>query len=221
VVGVFILGAGEAGSRGIETMAEPAFVGRETLLQGKPSKNFALQRGSTPPNLFSSLICPQMPERIDIDTFVRELLVSEAVISVIRGVAMQDHRGKLVCKGTKVGLRGKREARSKGAAEVGRQSRGNINVYASGVGVEVRKAVPKGGVASPKIGPEGCRGSTAYRDLGDGTKSFETSDNVLPDGGVEMVSISKVPGAIPAVPVAEPNSPGSRGVGMDFGEEFG
>jgi hypothetical protein len=161
VVGVFILGAGEAGSRGTETMAEPAFVGRETLLQGKPSKNFALQRGSTPPNLFSSLICPQMPERIDIDTFVRELLVSEAVISIIRGVAMQDHRGKLICKGTKVGLRGKREARSKGAAEVGRQSRGNINVYASGVGVEVREAVLKGGVASPMVSSD-CQGARPW-----------------------------------------------------------
>jgi hypothetical protein len=125
-----------------------------------------------------------MPERIDIDTFVRELLVSETVITIVRGVAMQDHRGELVCKGTKVGLRGKREARSKGAAEVGRQSRGNIDVYASGVGVEVRKAVLKGGVARPKVGPEGCRGSTAYRDLGDGTEDFETSDNVLPDVGI-------------------------------------
>jgi hypothetical protein len=162
-----------------------------------------------------------MPERIDIDTFVRELLVSEAVITIVRGVAMQDHRGELVCKGTEVGLRGKREARSKGAAEVGCQSRGNINVNASGVGVEVRKAVPKGGIASPKIGPEGSRGPTAYRNLGDGTENFKTSDNVLPDGGVKMVCVSKVPGAIPAVPVAEPNSPGGRGVRMDFGEEFG
>jgi hypothetical protein len=161
-------------------MAKPAFIGRETLLQGKPAKNFALQRGSTPPNLFSNLVYPQMPERIDIDTFVRELFVSEAVTAVIRGVVMQDHRGELVCKGTKVGLRSKREARSKGATEIGRQSGGNVNVCASGVGEEVRETVLKGGIASPMVGPEGNRGAISYRDLSDGTKNLETSDNVLP-----------------------------------------
>jgi hypothetical protein len=47
-----------------------------------------------------------MPERIGIDTFVRELFVSEAVTTVIQGVMMQDHRAELVCKGTEVGLHG-------------------------------------------------------------------------------------------------------------------
>jgi hypothetical protein len=102
-----------------------------------------------------------MPERIGINTFVRELFVSESVAAVIRGVAMQDHRGELVCKGTKVGLRGKREARSKSAAEVGCQSRGYINVYASGVGVEVREAVLKGGVASPMVSSD-CQGARPW-----------------------------------------------------------
>jgi hypothetical protein len=47
-----------------------------------------------------------MPERIGIDTFVRELFVSEAVTMVIPGVVMQDDRAELICKGMEVGLRG-------------------------------------------------------------------------------------------------------------------
>jgi hypothetical protein len=191
VVGIFFLGAGETCSRGAEAMAKPAFVGWETLLPGKPAKNFALQRGSTPPNLVSKLINLQMPERIDIDTLVRELFVSEAVIAVIRGVATQDHKGELICKGTKVGLRGQREARSKGTMEVRCQSRGDIDVDASGMGVEIRKAVLKSGVTSPEVSPEGRGGAVADRNFGDSAENHKTSDNVFPNMGVQVVCVPK------------------------------
>jgi hypothetical protein len=51
VVGVFILGAVEAGSSVAELVSKTPLIGGETLLPGEPAEDLALEGGSTPPNL--------------------------------------------------------------------------------------------------------------------------------------------------------------------------
>jgi hypothetical protein len=70
VVGVFILGAGEAGSSVAELVSKTPLIGGETLLPGDPTENLALEGGSASPNLSGGLLYSQMPERVGIDTFV-------------------------------------------------------------------------------------------------------------------------------------------------------
>jgi hypothetical protein len=72
-------------------MSETPLVGGETLLPGEPVEDFAFERGSTPPNLFCSLLDLQMTERDGVDTFVRECFVSEAVPTGVRGIMSQGH----------------------------------------------------------------------------------------------------------------------------------
>jgi hypothetical protein len=132
----------------------------------------------------------------------------------------QGHGAQLVGKGTKVGIRGQREARSKGVAEAGSKSSSNIDVGTGGVREKVREAVLKRGSPNPKVRPEGDRGSTSSRDFGDGTKGVEAGHNVFPDGGIEAVGVSKISGAVPAVPTSKPGGPGSSGVRVKFREEL-
>lgn len=125
-----------------------------------------------------------MPERIGVDTFVREFFVSEAVPTGVRSILSQGHGAKLVGEGTKVGLRGQREARSKSVAEVGCQSSSHVNVRTGGVREKVGETVLKRGIPDPKVRPEGRGGPVGDGDFGDGTKGAEPSHNVLPDWGV-------------------------------------
>jgi hypothetical protein len=220
VVGVFILGAGEAGSSVAELVSKTPLIGGETLLPGDPTENLALEGGSASPNLSGGLLYSQMPERVGIDTFVREFFVSEAVPTSVRSIMSQGHGAQLVGKVTEVGIRGQREARSKGVAEAGSKSSSNIDVGTGGVREKVREAVLKRGSPNPKVSPEGDRGSTSNRDFGDGTKGTETGHNIFPNGGVKAMGVTKISGAVPAVPASKPRSPGSIGVRVEFREEF-
>jgi hypothetical protein len=75
---------------------ETPFVGGEAFLPSQPTENLALEGGSGSPDLVCQIISLQMPERIGIETFVRQLSVSEAARANIRGVRAQNHRAKLV-----------------------------------------------------------------------------------------------------------------------------
>jgi hypothetical protein len=189
VVGVFILGAVEAGSSVAELVSKTPLIGGETLLPGEPAEDLALEGGSTPPNLSNGLLDSQMPERVGLDTFFREFFVSEAVPTGVRGIMSQGHGTQLVGKGTKVGLRSQREARSKGVTEIGCKSSNNIDVRTGGVREKVWEAVLKRGSPNPKVSPEGGRGPVGNRDFGDGTKGTETGHNMFPNRGVKVMGI--------------------------------
>jgi hypothetical protein len=85
-------------------MSKLLLVGGEALLPSYPEENFAIEGGSALSNLFCHLVNVHMLERIRIDTFVRDICVSEAVTTSIGSIVRQDHIAKLVGKGTKVGL---------------------------------------------------------------------------------------------------------------------
>jgi hypothetical protein len=74
--------------------------------------------------------------------------------------------------------------RSKGVAQVGCQSSGNIDIRAGGVGEKVWEPVLKRGIAKQKVSPEGGRNSIGNGDLGNGTEGTKPDRNVLPNGGV-------------------------------------
>jgi hypothetical protein len=84
-----------------------------------------------------------------------------------------------------------------------------------GMRVQVREALKKRGISKPEVSPEGRRGSITGSDSGDGAKSLEPRDNILPDGGIEVMAIAKVTGA------AKPAGPRGSGVRVKFGEELG
>jgi hypothetical protein len=86
-----MLEAGKASSSVAELVSETPLVGGETFLPGEPAEDFALEGGSTPPNLSRNLLDLQMPERVGIDTFVREFFVGEAVPTGVRGIMSQGH----------------------------------------------------------------------------------------------------------------------------------
>jgi hypothetical protein len=85
-----------------------------------------------------------LPERIGIETFVREPFVSEAAHTEIRGIKAQNNRAQLICKDTKVGFSA--EARGEGCAD--------IDMDEGGVGVEVGETFMERVVSKPKVGPE-------------------------------------------------------------------
>jgi hypothetical protein len=87
-------------------VSEPPLLGGEVLLPSEPAENLALERGGALPNLASHLIDLQMPGKVGVETFIRELFVSEVAGTIIRGIMAQGHRAKLVSKVTEVGLSG-------------------------------------------------------------------------------------------------------------------
>jgi hypothetical protein len=142
-------------------VSEPPFIGGKALLSCKPAENLALERGSGPPNLVRHIIDLQMPERNGVETFVRELGVSEAAKTSIRGIVAQDHHSKFVCKDTKVSLSSLRKARPKRAAKVRCHSCVDINMGSGSVGEEVWEAFMEGSVPGPEVEPEGGGGPAA------------------------------------------------------------
>jgi hypothetical protein len=86
--------------------------------------------------------------------------------------------------------------------------------------VEGREPLAQGGIASPKVSPESRRSSIANRDFGDRAKNPEASSNIFPNGGIEVMRVTKVPGVIPAILSTEPGSPGGSGVRVEFREEL-
>jgi hypothetical protein len=84
VINVFIVATGEASRRVRKPMSEPSCVGENSTSFSKPEENLTLQRSSTPPNRGCQNIHLQMPERIGVEIFVCEHLVSETADMVIR-----------------------------------------------------------------------------------------------------------------------------------------
>jgi hypothetical protein len=70
VVDIFIRVAGEAGGGGGKVVPKPSFVGGEPFLPSQPAENLAFERGRTPPNRRLHNIYLQLPEGVDIETFV-------------------------------------------------------------------------------------------------------------------------------------------------------
>jgi hypothetical protein len=86
VICIFILRAGETGISGAEMVSEPPLIGGEALLRSQPTENLALEGGGALPNVGCYLVDLQMPERIGVDTFVREFFVSEAAATSIMNI---------------------------------------------------------------------------------------------------------------------------------------
>jgi hypothetical protein len=221
VISVFVEGAGEAGGGSSNVVSEAPFVGGETAFSSKPAENFALQGGSAPPHLARNFVVLQLPERIGIETFVRKFFVSEAANAEVRAIVTQHNRSQLICKVTEFGFSIQREARSKSVAEIRSEGRADTYMNTSGMRVQGGEALKKRGISKPEISPEGRRGSITGSDSGDGAKSLEPRDNILPDWGIEVMAIAKVARRAPSIHAAKPASPRSSGVRVKFGEELG
>jgi hypothetical protein len=217
VIGVLILRAEEACSRGPEAMPEAAFIGWEAPPHSKPAEDFALKGGSAFPHLLRHHVNLQMPERIGVDTFVRKLFVSETVPTRILGVAAKNHRAKLDSEASKVSFSGLRQAWFQRTAESRSQGCGDVDIHAGGVGEEVRELVLEGVVSEPEVRPKGRSFPIASGDFRYRPKSCEPSNNVFPDRGIEVVGISQVTARDPAISAAKPASPGGGGVRVEFG----
>lgn len=133
----------------------------------------------------------------------------------------QHNQSQLVCKITEVGFHNLRKARSKSVAEARSEGRAHTDMNAGGVGVKVREPLKERVVSKPEVSPEGCRGSIADSDPGNGTENLEPRDNILPDGGIEVMAIAEVTRWSPAVHAAKPAGPRGSGVRVKFGEELG
>jgi hypothetical protein len=221
VIGVLILRAEEACSRGPEAMPEAAFIGWEAPPHSKPAEDFALKGGSAFPHLLRHHVNLQVPERIGVDTFVRKLFVSETVPTRILGVAAKNHRAKLDSEASKVSFSGLRQVWFQRTAESRSQGCGDVDIHAGGVGEEVRELVLEGVVSEPEVRPKGRSFPIASGDFRYRPKSCEPSNNVFPDRGIEVVGISQVTARDPAISAAKPASPGGGGVRVEFGKEFG
>jgi hypothetical protein len=82
---------------------------------------------------------------------------------------------------------------------------------------QVGESFVQGLVSKPEIHPEGRGSPISQGDLGDGAKGSKTDNNILPDGGVQVVAVPQVTGAVPPVHPAKPGCPGGR---VDFCEKF-
>jgi hypothetical protein len=72
----------------------------------------------------------------------------------------------------------------------------------------------------PEIKPKGSRSPVPYGGFRDRAKGGDASDDGLPNGGVNMMAVSKVVVGGPAVTMTEPTSPRGSRVGVNLGSEF-
>jgi hypothetical protein len=88
------------------------------------------------------------------------------------------------------------------------------------VGEEAGEANTKRGGPKPEVKPEGSRVTLSNNDLGDGAEGIKPSENILPNGSVKIVVISKISGCPPILHPAKPASPRSGGIRVELGKEF-
>jgi hypothetical protein len=74
----------------------------------------------------------------------------------------------------------------------------------------------KGGIAEPKVMPEGSGGPIAQKNKRRKAKGSKAGHNGIPDGRIEIVRITKIPHGRPAISASKPADPrGVRG-GVEF-----
>jgi hypothetical protein len=76
-------------------VAETAFIGRKSPAPGEPTEYFALEGSCATPKPASQLVDLQFPERVGIETFVREGFVSKKTSARVQGIGAKHHRAKL------------------------------------------------------------------------------------------------------------------------------
>jgi hypothetical protein len=88
------------------------------------------------------------------------------------------------------------------------------------VGEKSGEAFEERGGPDPKIAPKGGGLSIANHDFGDSPEGVEARNDVFPDGGVEVMGVSKIFHGRPPVPAAKLGGPRCRIVRVNFSEEL-
>jgi hypothetical protein len=75
-------------------VAETAFIGRKSPAPGEPTEYFALEGSSATPKPARQFVDLQFPERVGIETFVREGFVSKKTSARVQDIGAKHHRAE-------------------------------------------------------------------------------------------------------------------------------